>query len=655
MDVLHSIRTRLVASVLAIVLVAFGALMAIASVMTRDMALRQAGDYTEQLALRQAGVVSGQIDVAVHAAQELARSMAQLKKSGITDRAAISALVEATLRGHPEFFGMATGWEPNAFDGRDRHFRNVAPSDATGRFIPYWYRDGDELKSDPLVDYDKPGAGDWYLKPRETGKSMVVDPYVYQVAGEDVLMTTATAPIMVDGRFHGVVTVDLALADLRAAVTVEKPYGTGYQALVTAGAAVVAHPQEDLLGKPLPDAGDRVATAVAGERPVRWAGGDSHLGDTATSVLTAVPLATGDSWALLVAVPEDTITATADDMRRNLLIAAGLAFLGGGAVVWLLGTSLTRPIQRLRNRLVEIAAGESDLTQRVEEGRKDEIGQLGAAFNTFTDKIATVVRQIGDRAERLTGAAVTLTTISEQLRGTAESSAGRAQRVSDAADKVSDNINTIAAGADEMNAAINEISNGTTEAAQVSRRAAEAAEATTAGVSKLGESSTEIGAVVKLITSIAEQTNLLALNATIEAARAGELGKGFAVVAGEVKQLAQDTGRATEDIAARVETIQADTAVAVAAIQEITQVVERINELQTTIASAVEEQTATTQEMSRNVAEAANGSSAIAETIGAVAQSVQDTNAGSNATGQAARELANLATELQSLVGQFRV
>jgi len=172
---------------------------------------------------------------------------------------------------------------------------------------------------------------------------------------------------------------------------------------------------------------------------------------------------------------------------------------------------------------------------------------------------------------------------------------------------------------------------------------------------KLGESSAEIGNVIKTITAIAEQTNLLALNATIEAARAGELGKGFAVVASEVKDLAQETARATEDISKRVEAIQADTSGAVTAIAEISAVIARISEFQTTIASAVEEQTATTAEMNRSVGEAASGTGEIASNITGVAEAARITSQGVTETTQATSELARMSTELSGLVASFRI
>jgi methyl-accepting chemotaxis protein len=172
-------------------------------------------------------------------------------------------------------------------------------------------------------------------------------------------------------------------------------------------------------------------------------------------------------------------------------------------------------------------------------------------------------------------------------------------------------------------------------------------------VVKLGESSAEVGNVISVINSIAEQTNLLALNATIEAARAGEAGKGFAVVANEVKELAQETSKATEDIGRRIAAIQSDTEAAVAAITQISGIIAQINDTQTTIASAVEEQTATTNEMSRNVAEAATGSADIAQNITGVARTAADTGAAAQSTNQAADELARMAAEMQQLVGRF--
>jgi methyl-accepting chemotaxis protein len=205
-----------------------------------------------------------------------------------------------------------------------------------------------------------------------------------------------------------------------------------------------------------------------------------------------------------------------------------------------------------------------------------------------------------------------------------------------------------------MGASIREIARNANAAAQVAQQAVRVAEATNSTIAKLGESSREIGQVLKVITSIAEQTNLLALNATIEAARAGEAGKGFAVVANEVKELAKETSKATEDIGRKIEAIQSDTRGAVETINQISQIIDQVNDISNTIASAVEEQTATTNEISRNVLDAAKGSGEIAQNITGVAKAAQGTMQGAGDSQQAAAELARMAAELQQLVNRFQ-
>jgi methyl-accepting chemotaxis protein len=216
-------------------------------------------------------------------------------------------------------------------------------------------------------------------------------------------------------------------------------------------------------------------------------------------------------------------------------------------------------------------------------------------------------------------------------------------------------VQTVAAGSDEMGASIREISENAGEAAGVASEAVTVAEATNAIVARLGASSQEIGDVVRTITAIAEQTNLLALNATIEAARAGESGKGFAVVASEVKDLAQETARATDDIAQRVQAIQADTTDAVTAIDSIANIVGRISDFQNVIAAAVEEQTATTSEMSRNVTGAADGSTDIAANIAGVAEAALSTATGATQSQTAAADIARMSEDLRTMVLNFKI
>ncbi|UFN43029.1 methyl-accepting chemotaxis protein [Nocardioides okcheonensis] len=355
------------------------------------------------------------------------------------------------------------------------------------------------------------------------------------------------------------------------------------------------------------------------------------------------------------AISKDLITASKSAYANARVLIIGLVLVAGAlgiALAVFLGRLVARPLQRTVEVLELVAAGRLD--QSLEVDSADEIGRMSTALNGALGKLASAMGQMDANARSLASASEELSSVSGQMSGSASESSSQAGLVSAAAEQVSRNVQTVATGTEEMSASIREIAQNASNAAGVAAQAVVVAESTNATVAKLGDSSAEVGNVIKVINSIAEQTNLLALNATIEAARAGEAGKGFAVVANEVKELAQETGKATEDIGRRIEAIQSDTEAAVAAIAEIAEIIGQINDTQATIASAVEEQTATTNEMSRNVAEAATGSSDIAVNVTGVARSASDTQAAANSTSQAADELARMAAEMRTLVGQFQ-
>jgi methyl-accepting chemotaxis protein len=332
-----------------------------------------------------------------------------------------------------------------------------------------------------------------------------------------------------------------------------------------------------------------------------------------------------------------------------LVVGIGLA-LGLGTVV---ARSIVRGLQRVQ--ALADALARRDLTVTADLSSRDEVGRTGAALDSAVANLREVISTIDVSSASLASAAEEMSATSGQIAASAEETAAQAGVVSAAAEQVSRNVQTVAAGSEQMGASIQEIAQSASRAAQVAGRGVAAITATTTTMDRLGESSREIGNVVKMITSIAEQTNLLALNATIEAARAGEAGKGFAVVAGEVKELAQETAKATEDIARRVESIQDETHGAVGAIDEITGIMTQINDFQLSISSAVEEQTATTAEMNRSVSEAATGSGEIAANIAGVAGAADLTTEGASESQRAVVSLAQMSTELKQLVGQFRV
>ncbi len=332
---------------------------------------------------------------------------------------------------------------------------------------------------------------------------------------------------------------------------------------------------------------------------------------------------------------EPAYTASADyrefwaKLNRGEYQAAEYKRIGkGGKEIWIQASY--NPILDVNGKPFKVVKYATDVTQQARA--RMEVARIVSALASSSEELTAVSQQMGD---------------------TAQQTASQAGVVSAASEEVSRNIQIVATSAEEMSASIAEISKNTGEAARMATAAVQMAQATNTTVAKLGDSSLEIGKVIKVITSIAQQTNLLALNATIEAARAGEAGKGFAVVANEVKELAKETAKATEEIGQKIEAIQTDTKGAVAAIAQIDAIITNINNISTTIASAVEEQTATTNEIVRNVSEAAKGSTEIAQNITAVATTAHNTTQAAEETERSAKDLNKLAADLQQVSSQL--
>jgi methyl-accepting chemotaxis protein len=482
------------------------------------------------------------------------------------------------------------------------------------------------------------------------------------------------------GRVIGALYVGLpqaeAIAGLTKALAATKVGANGGVTVYSTADAdkgrVIAATAQSLVGKTELDAADakgaRYVEDIVTKAPALGAGDvydatyrlPGVTGAEAAATRVSVSYYAPYKWAIAVAAyAPDTDAAVAQlwSGRRSMItmfVVVGLLLSALGAfvsIVW--ARRISSRLGRLTGALAGLAAGDLRVTVPVDGA--DEIGRMSAALTTAVGQLRELVSGITGASRGVSDASGRMSEVAGRLTSSADSASDQAGSAAMSAGQVSRNIHTVAASSEEMGSSISEISRNAQEAARATGSSVELAADATAVIGKLGESSAQITEVVKVITSIAEQTNLLALNATIEAARAGEAGKGFAVVASEVKDLAQATARATEEVTTRVAAIGTDTRSAIEAISGITASIGRVDDFQSAIAAAVEEQSATTAETARNVSEAASGSAEIANSLNVVSQSVDSTRSAVHDSQEAVAELDATARQLTALVDRFSV
>ncbi|WP_241038002.1 methyl-accepting chemotaxis protein [Blastococcus litoris] len=529
--------------------------------------------------------------------------------------------------------------------------------------------DGQPVDSSSLVGTNVASAA-WFqaamgLSAGETHYSeAVVEPLVTTATGREVLSLPYAAPVLdaygtpvrVWANFTSWDRVVGQILDEQVAKLRDRGMGSVDGQVLRSDGVVLAGPGADGTdGLDLAAAGLPAAEALvdgrSGSGRADYADGTDQVHGYAASE-GALGFA-GYGWGVLMREDADEATAPAGALLGSILAVAGAAALVVGLVAARFAGGITRPLRTAAGVLQQVARG--DLTGRLTVRSGDEVGRLSAALNSSLDDLSGVLGATRDAATGLAASSAELLSLADRVAGDADTAASSASEVSAAAGRVATSVQAVAAGGEQMGASIREISGNATEAARVAAQAVTVAATTNDTVRELGESSARIGEVVKVITSIAEQTNLLALNATIEAARAGEAGKGFAVVANEVKELAQETATATDEIARRVAAIQADSAGAATAIEEITAIIGQIDDYQTTIASAVEEQTATTAEMNRGVGEVAAGAGGMTDRIEGITAAARSTSGSVGELRAAADELTGTAEELSGLVERFRL
>jgi len=609
-------------------------------------------------------------------------------------REELNLSLKTAFERNDKVLGIWLAFEPNGLDGKDSEFANDAArqSNEAGRFASYWSRAAGSALNTIMVEEDMTKTtlsvsgtpyNSWYTCPRDNKRTCLLDPYADTVGGKEMLMTTISVPLLVDGKAIGVVGVDIALDALQAAAVDSQRnlFNNAGHMLIVSGSGVLAADSADAtrVGKKISD-----TLGAEGQDVLQLLGSGTpkilEQGDLIRAVYPVDPIGNSRAWGVVIDLPKQVLLADSvklqavlDDAQETglltALLVAVVAGLVGLVLIWLTASGVTRPINSVAEMLKNIASGEGDLTQRLNYSKQDELGELVNWFNRFLDKLQPTIAQIKQ-------------SISE-ARGTADQSSEIARQTSEGMQVQFREIDQVATASNEMSATAHDVANSASNAASAAKGADQSAkdgmaiiERSTRDINQLADevskavteveelavNSEQIGSVLEVIRSIAEQTNLLALNAAIEAARAGESGRGFAVVADEVRNLAKRTQDSVEEIRLVIERIQTGTRGVVAtmhssqtqahnnagqirqavdALGKISDAVTVISDMNLQIASAAEQQSAVAEEVNRNV-------SAIRTVTETLTEQATESAAISS-------QLNALASQQMKLMDQFRV
>ncbi len=583
---------RMLITVIGTVFIVFAVITVVNIYQTKNLTIETAQKMAQAEASDNANQLQIQLDYAMDTARTLAASLTTMVEEQKADRALTDAMFQRILADNEQFMGVWAVWEPNAFDGQDEKYVNTERHDATGRYLPFWTRDGSSIVHSPIMDYD---TSDFYVLPKQQGQEMILEPFVYPVAGKDVLLTSIIVPVTINNEFKGIVAVDMSLETLAQLSQKVKLFDSGFGSIISNNGMFVTHPNSDYVTMPLAE--HEHYTYIKDIEAAIQQGKASVVKDFSSylqeeSYIVTAPIRIGKTetpWALLVTVPTEEVLAQTTKLTWTMIIigVAGMIYLFI-VLTWLI-RRIVKPIVLTVGQVQAIADGNLAL-EPLAENSKDELGQLVRAVNIMTNNTRTLIQeatQISNQASTYSDRLMSSTnnmsmSIDQVLTTTGELAAGASLQAEQAAvtlgvtQEVGQKIQAIQVAIKEMTHRSQQTTQASKQGLLHAEQSIQGMEAmseqvtlTAAVVQQLSDQSTEINRILQVIDAIAGQTDLLALNAAIEAARAGEHGKGFSVVAEEVRKLAEESAKSTSQIAAIIDTVVREAVKASEAMQHV--------------------------------------------------------------------------------------